>query len=124
MSTLSSRIRRSFRITAKIIAVILSIAAICLVYSSVIGCPEWLVKKICAKASLGDYVVQASEMNIDPIGRLILKDTTVYRKRVIGPPMIEAGNLIISVNIPGLFSGKDIVRNITVENGLVRTVNN
>jgi hypothetical protein len=59
------------------------------------GIPSWAVPRVQSVLSRGGYAVEARAMYSDLRGGLVLNDVRIYRRGVIGPPVVEAERLAV-----------------------------
>jgi hypothetical protein len=73
------------------------VAAMLLVilYLSTIGFPRSALLKLNNAMSQGDYVFEAGKVRIDLLEGLRFKKVSVYRKTVMGPPLLEAAAVLV-----------------------------
>lgn len=106
-------LRRGFKI---ILGLLVSI----LFYVTVFGLPEWLVERVLARINAGDITVQCGTVRFVPLRHFSLRDVRMFRKRSIGPPMIEAETVKITLNpfVDGPRSR--ILRRVSIRKGFIR----
>jgi len=106
-------LRRGFKI---VVGLLVSI----LFYTTVFGLPEWVVDRVLTRINEGDITVQCGTVRFVPLRHFSLRDVRIFRKRSIGPPMIEAETLKITLNpfVDGPRSR--MLRRVSIHKGIIR----
>lgn len=93
-----------------------------LLYLSTAGFPEWLSVKIITKInSSGSFVLGFGTMKLSPLKmELLLDDVTLYRKKVVGPPALEARRLALNLDLIALVKDEFCMRKVVVSDGIIR----
>lgn len=95
------------------LAMVLGLAAI--------GFPDFLTRWILAGANSGDYFIQAHKVYLDLAGGLIVRDVSVFRKGLPGPPFLEARECRVLYH---LFerpkAGHERIKEVRVYDGVLR----
>jgi len=118
-ATKHSRTRREIISRTLGIAVVLVLAVI--LYLSTVGFPGWLTDKILARVNSGSVVLNFSLMRLSPLHmQLVLDDVRLYRKKVLGPPAVEARHVILKLDLVAFLKKKFCLRRIRIVDGTVR----
>ena len=91
-----------------------------LFYLVTFGFPEWLRDETLTRLSRGDFAIFATAVRLDPVHGIAMKGVRIYRKGVVGPATVEAGNVVATVGILDLLCGQARLRKLTVRDGVFR----
>lgn len=86
-----------------------------------LGFPGFLTRWILSDINEGDYYVEAHNLRLDLRGGLKASDVSIYRKRVVGPPFLEARDMrVIFRFLERPRAGVSRVKGIQVKGGVIR----
>lgn len=88
-------------------------------YLRMVGLPSWVTEKILAKASEGPYLVELGSMRWSLSHGVILRKVALFRKGVVGDPAIQAGEIILKVDLTELIQGHVDIPTITIRDSVV-----
>ena len=112
--------RTVWRILSGILAALVVLILVSLLYLSTVGFPTWLVTKLTGRISTGSFVLNAGSIKLDPRLGLVLNDTHIYRKRVVGPAAVDAGEVVLTLDPWAVMDKRICLKKITVHEGVFR----
>lgn len=119
-----SRLRRFHALASKTLMrgiFLLVIAAVLFgVYLESFGFPEWLERRLLRSLSRGEFYVEADAIRLNLLKGLTLDTVRLYRKRVVGPPAIEASQVAVSVDLTAIGTDEPLLRELRIANGEFR----
>ena len=103
-----------------LVVLILAILA-SVVYLETCGTPRWLLKEVLARANAKmDFVLEASRINVSLWRGVTLRDARLFRRKVVGPPAVEAAEIDLALDLKCLLDGWVCLQRATVRGGVVR----
>lgn len=89
-------------------------------YLSTVGFPDWLVSKLAERISSESFVLSASSIKLDAFRGLVVNDARFFKKGVIGPPAVDAGEIILTIDPLAVMGKRICLKKITVREGIFR----
>lgn len=105
------------RVISLLAAVILSLV----LYLGTSGVPDWLLADILQKVDTGPFALETSKLKLNLFGDLVFRDIRIYRKGIIGPPVLVAGRLDVVIDPFQMIRGESFVRGVRVGEGSICT---
>ena len=122
MKRRKSNYQRLRSVLLKGCALLLLLIALSVLYFSTFGFPEWLVAKCIGGIKSDNFVVEVARGRLDLLRGIVLNDVRLYRKGVVGPPVVDAEKLVAGVDILGFLGGGPILDQFTLSSGELRPV--
>lgn len=101
-----------------ILAVLLVLVAVAL-YLSIWGVPGWALPHIVRWLSRGDIAPEIGGARLDLTSGLVLKDVALYRRGVIGPPLVQARSITVGRHPLAFFAPDAFPIRVTIRDGSV-----
>ena len=98
------------------------LAALSVLYFSTFGFPEWLVAKGIASIKSDNFVVEVSRGKLDLLRGIVLHDVRLYRKGLIGPPVVNAEKVVAGLDVLGFLGGGLFLDRFKLSEGELRPV--
>ncbi len=86
-----------------------------IVYANVVEIPHPIINRVLVTVSRGSFAIVAESARLRGLRTIRLYDASVYRKRVLGKPFLEASVVDIQINIAGWLRGAMPVAAIVAE---------
>lgn len=90
--------RRIATVVKHALYLLLAVLAVVLVMFSTTGIPLPLVKACIRLADLRNLSIEVEHARLDPFRGIVFSGVSVYRKRIIGPAVLDAEKLILHIN--------------------------
>jgi hypothetical protein len=91
-----------------------------LVYASTAGFPEWLLTDVLRRLNAGAYHWEIKGIRLDALRGFVMDDVRLYRKKVLGPPAVEARKMIARFSLGALARGEFPLRELKIINADIR----
>jgi hypothetical protein len=110
-------LKRIFYRTAGVVILLFLIGV---AYLSTFGFPDQMTDRIIKRINLGAFHWETDGIKLELFNGFALDNVRVYRKKVLGPPAIEAEKVVAVINPLSLITGKSVCQEIRIHNGEVR----
>lgn len=120
MSKAFSLLRFLLRFLVRAAVGVVLLALLALAYLATFGVPEDVVRRAVAAASAGPFSVDAVSARFDPWRGVVLRDVRIHRKRQLGPAMVEARRVFLTVDPLALWNGGQLVQSISIKDAELR----
>ncbi|MDI6775030.1 MAG: AsmA-like C-terminal region-containing protein [Verrucomicrobiota bacterium] len=105
----------------KLLALFFLLVLALVVYLGAFGCPEWLSDELVRAIKLEGFAIEADAVKLHPIHGVVVKNVRLYRKQVIGPPALEAGQVTIALDpLAPLKEKAPLMRRVVIRDGVFR----
>ena len=91
-----------------------------LFYAHAVGIPDCLVRHILSRVNRGSFAVDIGSAKLSGIMHVNVDRATIYRKRVLGPPMLETGTVRVRLAPLAWFQGCSAIDDIVVDDVIWR----
>ncbi len=120
MPRLRHTLEWSERVFFRTVLALFALGAAGLVLLSLYDLPPWLGRRLLAAVHSGTLAWDAQAVRIDPLRGIRLRGVRVYRKGVLGPPAVEAGDIQLAVDPVDLLRQLPAIRRVTIRDGELR----
>jgi len=101
---------------------LLSIALVVgfVLYANTVGLPRPISQAVLSRLNRGGFAFDMKSARLNGVRYVLLKDTSIHRKQVLGDPMFEAATVHIRISVMDWLRGNSGVADITVDNAIWR----
>ena len=104
---------------AAAVAVIMAVVGL-----SLFGLPRRWTHEVLTRMATGDYALECEAVRLDLLRGVILEGVRVFRKQVVGPPIVEARRIAIRFNLFAALRGEAALRRVSLMDGVIRPAMN
>jgi hypothetical protein len=91
-----------------------------LIYASTAGLPEWLLSDVLRRLDAGAYHWEMKGIRLDALRGFVMDDVRLYRKKVLGPPAVEAKEMIARLSLVAFARGEFPLKELKIINADIR----
>lgn len=113
-------LRTARRIFSRILGTLVILVLASTLYLSTVGFPDWLVAKVTGRTNAGSFVLNAGSMKLDPLRGFVVNDVRFYRKGVVGPPAVDAEQVVLTIDPLAVMENRICLKKIKVIEGVFR----
>lgn len=92
----------------------------CIVFANTMGIPAPILKNLLTRVNKGRYAVIVDRVKLKGVNSLLIDDVSVYRKHVLGKPLLNASKAIVDFNFLSCLLGKSAITSLLVDGAVLR----
>lgn len=110
---------RFWRLAIRLAVVVLLAPLPPILYLSHFGFPAGVTRRLVAAADANGYCLEMKGMRLNIVEGIVVDNPRLFRKGILGPPILEAAEVTIGFRVLGVV-GVQRIHRITVRNGTLR----
>jgi hypothetical protein len=95
------------------------IALLFVLWVVLVGFPDRLVHAMLGRLDAGSYAIETDSVRLNGWDQLVCRRVRIYRKRVVGPPAVEAQEVRLQIDLEALLHKQFCVQRVEVFGGVV-----
>ncbi len=92
----------------------------CVLYANVVGLPDAVSSFILARLNRGGVAFDIGSARLAGVSAVLLEDACIYRKQVLGAPMLEASSVRVCVSPMAWLQGRSSIVAVFVDDAVLR----
>ncbi|MCE9615130.1 MAG: AsmA-like C-terminal region-containing protein [Lentisphaerae bacterium] len=108
------------RALVRVLDVVILMTVVAVLYATAVGIPDAVVRRWLVPAPEQSFALDIQHVRISLFHGLVADDVRVYRRKQIGPALLEARRVKIDLSLYDGIMGRPFLKGVEVEDGIIR----